>query len=279
MKTSAQPFLWMVLGVTAATAALRATETEIVALGESGWREQAPALSVASGGTLTLSVLIPASVNQDDVAIELWQVARGVVIPLGEPVMLSAVAESRAPNAQGVTVLRVPFPKVNRKTQVVVKFVRKEERHVSAGRAQVWVYPSPNWAPLARKFKEETPRLVVFGATAELRAFLQTRAIVFTDLGAEPPAKLEAGVLAIGVLSAMEWRERKGRFATPEGRVVVFLADAPGLPGVYTSAAGAGAITQVTLPVMESLSRDARAEDLFFQILEQQLHAAPAALP
>lgn len=279
MKTSAQPFLWLVLGVTAATVAMGAADTDIVTLGEAGWREQATTLSVMSGDALTLSVLVPTSTNPADVYIEFWQVARGVLIPLKEELSLAAVIEPGSPNSQGVTRLRLRFPEVKRKTQVLVKFVEKGEPHASVGRAQVWVYPPIEWAPLARKFNEGEPRLVVFGADAGLREFFEAKKISFLEAGAEPPQKIDAGTLMIGALSATEWRERKSGIEHRDGRLLVFLTDAPGVPGVYTMVAGAGTITQVTLPVLETLGRDARTTDLFFQIIEQHVHSSPAALP
>lgn len=275
MKTKACPFRWLILGV-AATAA--AAQTEIVTLGEQGWREQVPALSVASGGSLMLSVLIPAALNAAGATVELWQVAGASLIPLEKNRPLSAVAQPGSPNAQGVTVLRLTFPEVERKTQVLVKFILADEPQADAGRAQVWVYPPINWAPLAKRFKEGAPRLVLFGDSAGLREFLKRNGLVFEDRGPDAAGDVEPGALAIGVLSTSVWDDQKARLRV-DGRLLVFTADAPGLPGVYTMADGGGVITRVTLPVIENLDRDARAADLFLQLIEQHLHATPSALP
>lgn len=279
MKTGGQPFRWLVLGIAAAAAAVHAAEGEIVTLGEQGWREQTPALSVASGGTLSVSVLVPVALSASDFSIEFWQVAGGTMIPLQKGLSFAEAVVDGSPNAQGVTVLRLTLPEVKRKTRVLVKFITVREPQADAGRAQVWVYPPINWEPLARKFKNGTPNLVLFGETAGLREYFEARDIVFSDHGAEPPENLESGTLVLGAFTSEEWGERKDRLMNDGGRLIVFVPDAPGLPGVYTTASGAGAVTRVTLPVLENLVRDPRAEELFFQLIEQHLHTTPAALP
>jgi len=280
MKSGRFFFHRLVLGVaTVAVLASPVRAAGIVTLGAPGWREQAPALSVTSGGTLMLSVLVPGSLEPSGLAIDLWQISGGVALPLGKRFSFADAMVAESPDVHGVATLRLTFPEVKRKTQVLVKFIATQEPQVEAGQTQVWVYPSIDWAPMARRFKIEQPRLLVFGESPELRVFLKAHDIAFSDNGADMAEKLPAGTLAMGVLTAKMWRESKQHLMPEGGRVVVFVSDAAGLPGAYTMAIGTGAITQVTLPVIESLAHDPRAEDLFFQIIEQQLHSASAALP
>jgi len=262
-------FLMVVAGL---AAGLRAEE--IVVLGTRTERE--PVLAVASGGALTLRLLLPASLKSSGLSAYLWQVADAVTLPLAKGRPLAE--QATAPDAQGVSTVRVGFPGVKRKTQVLVKFFATEEPSEEIGRARVWIYPPADWAPVMRKFKEEAPRLVVFGESATLRAFLKQRGVAFSDQGEGVPEKLETGMLAVGELSAKAWSESKPRLAAEGGRLIVFVDDAAGLPGVYTTANGTGAVTQVTLPLLGGLAEDPRAESTFLQIIEQHLHAAPAAI-
>lgn len=247
---------------------------EIVVLGAKTANE--PSLAVASGGVLTLSLLMPGSLKASGLVADLWQTADAVAVPLEKGRSLAESATTA--DAHGVSTVRMAFPEMKRKTQVVMKFFSAREPLVEIGSARVWVYPPVNWGPVARKFKEEAPRLIVFGRSEELRAFLKRRGLAFSDQGEGVPEKLEAGVLAMGGLSAKAWRESKPRMAAEGGRLIVFVENAPGLPGIYTTAKGAGAVTQVTLPVLRGLAEDPRAEDTFFQIIEQHLHSAPAAI-
>lgn len=233
-------------------------------------------LAVASGGVLTLRLLPPAALKSSAIVADLWQVADAVALPLGRGE--SAAEEASAPDGRGVSTMRIAFPEVKRKTQVLVKFFAVQEPAVEIGRARVWIYPAVNWGPITRRFNDGNPRLIVFGESEALRVFLKRRGIEFVDQGESPPEGLDAGVVAVGALSAKAWREVKLRVAPEGGRWVVFVEDAAGLPGVYTTARGTGAITHVTLPVLGGLAEDPRAEDVFLQIIEQHLHSAPGAI-
>jgi hypothetical protein len=247
---------------------------EIVVLGMRTGDE--PSLAVASGGVLTMSLLMPVSLKASGLVADLWQMADAVTVPLVKGRSLDEAATEA--DAHGVSTVRVAFPEVKRKTPVLVKFFTNQEPTMEIGRSRVWVYPPLNWRPVARKFKEESPRLVVFGRSEALRTFLKQRGLAFADQGEAVPEKLEAGVLAVGGLPDKIWRESKPRLTAEGGRLVVFVDGAPGLPGVYTTVNGAGVITQITLPVLDALAEDPRAEDTFFQIIEQHLHSAPAAI-
>lgn len=272
MITRASIFTVVAAGLAGLVASLHAEE--IVVLGTRTERE--PVMAVASGGALTLRLLLPVTLKSSGLSADLWQVAEAVALPLEKGLSLSE--QATAPDAQGVSTVRVGFPEVKRKTQVLVKFFATEEPSAEIGRARVWIYPPADWAAVRRKFKEETPRLAVFGESATLRAFLKRRGVAFSDQGEGVPEKLETGVLALGELSAGAWRESKPRLVSQDGRLIVFVDDAAGLPGVYTTANGTGAVTQVTLPLLGGLAEDPRAESTFLQIIEQQLHAAPAAI-
>lgn len=265
---------WALVAAGLASLAIPVRAEEIVVLGAKTANE--PTLTVVSGGVLTLSLLMPGSLKAAELVSDFWQVSEAVTVPLEKGRSLAEGATTA--DAHGVSTVRVAFPEVKRKTQVWVKFFSEQEPSVEIGRSRVWIYPPVDWGPVVRKFKEESPRLVVFGRSEALRTFLKRRGLVFSDHGEAMPEKLEAGVLAVGGLPAGTWRESKSRLAPEGGRLVVFVEHASGLPGVYTTANGTGAVTQVTLPLLEGLAEDPRAEDTFFQIIEQHLHSAPAAI-
>jgi hypothetical protein len=267
MKTSA--FLFLVL-----ITAVSATAREVILLGSADARDAAPRLAVVAGGTLTIDVVVPASLDRSKIVAGLWQASGSISLPLGEPVALDGQAD-----AHGIVPVRIEFPKLERKARVFVKFTAKDEPRTTLGLAHVQVYPPFDWAPITRKLKKDGLRLLVFGADETLRAFFKTRDVGFEDNGDNPPDRLDRDTLAVGALTPKSWLERKDRFAPEGGGLIVFVVPDDGLPGVYTQAAGEGAITKVTLPVLARLAEDPRGEDLLFQLIEQHLHIAPAANP
>lgn len=268
-------FAVLLLGL-AATGVHAAPAAGIVTLGAQGWRDQAaPVLSVASEGALNIETLLPATLDRANVAVALWQASGGLSVPLREARPLDA----GAPDVQGITSVRVIFPKLERKTLVLVVFTAKDDPRTKLGTVRVLVYPPFAWAPLAARLKKNGPRLAVFGKDPALREFFRAREIDFDDQGDNPPDRLDPDTLAIGAVAPKDWAERKDRLATEGGRLIVFVADPATLPGVYTTTVGAGTITKVTLPLLANLSREPRSEELLFQLIEQHLQSAPGANP
>jgi len=245
---------------------------EVILLGAPDAREATPSLAVMSGGSLTLDVVIPSSLDRSKVSVGLWQTSGGLALSLGKDIALDAV-----PDEHGITQVRLEFPKVERKARVLVKFFSSDEPRKALGQAQVQVYPPFDWAPLSRKLKKDGPHILIFGENEALRAFFKNREIDFSDNGEDPPDRLDGDTLVIGFLPAKAWRDGKDRFSADGGRLLVFVADAEAPPGVYTQPAGAGVITKVTLPVLAQLAQDPRSEELLFQLFEQHIHTAPAA--
>lgn len=267
MKTAA----FLLLGL---LTAVSATARDVILLGTADAQDAAPRLAVVAGGTLTLDVVVPASLDRSKIVAGLWQASGSLILPLGEPVALDGQAD-----AHGITPVRLQFPKLERKARVFVKFAAKDEPRTTLGLAHVQVYPPFDWAPITRKLKKDGLRLLVFGEDEALRSFFKAREIEFADNGDHPPARLERDTLAVGALSPKEWLERKDRLAPEGGGLIVFVTADDGLPGVYTQAAGEGTLTKVTLPVLSRLAHDPRGEDLLFQLIEQHLPTAPAANP
>jgi hypothetical protein len=271
----------LILGLLTGGSASAAGEgSEIITLGAQGWREQPARLSVASGGTLTLDVLIPTSLDRASVLVELWQTSGNIMLPLGKALPMDGLLATAIPDANGVTTLRVAFPKLERRARVLVKFISKDAPNTALGVVLVTVYPPIDWAPLARKVKKDDLRLVVFGKdTVGLREFFEARHIPFSDNGDNMPERLGRDTVAVGELSPKDWAERKDRITPEGGRLIVFVADAEVLPGVYSTAVDEGTVTKVTIPLLANLAKDPRNEAHFLQLIEQHLQPAPVATP
>lgn len=252
----------------------------IVTLGAQGWRDQAPpVLSVTSEGVLNIELLLPTTMDRASVAVALWQISGGLSLPLREARPLEELLAGGAPDAQGVITVPVTFPKLDRKTLVLVVFTTKDDSRAKLGTVRVLVYPPFDWAALAARLKKDGPRLAVFGKEAALREFFRLRDIEFADLGDDLPERFDNDTLAVGAAPPKHWAERKDRLVPDGSRLIVFVADPATLPGVYTTATGTGTITKVTLPLLAGLSRDPRSEELLFQLIEQHLQPAPGATP
>lgn len=225
-----------------------------------------------AGAALTLDVVIPASLDRSKMVAALWQTSGGIALPLGKDIALES-----APDAHGITPVRIEFPALERKTRVLVKFTAKDAPRTTLGVAEVQVYPRFDWAPITRKLSKDRLRIVVFGDDESLRAFFKAREVEVADNGTNPPDRLDRDTIAVGAMPAKDWADRKDRFAPEGGGLIVFVAGAEGLPGVYTQPAGEGVITKVTLTTPVKLAQDPRAEELLFQLIEQHLQPAPVA--
>ncbi|MFA6285736.1 MAG: hypothetical protein WC661_00025 [Opitutaceae bacterium] len=252
---------------------------KVVVLGASAGRDQTPYLSAMSEGELTVEVLLPASVDRSKIVVAMRQVAGGLTLPLVDVTPLEKLLVGASPDEHGITSVRIAIPKLTRKTLVLVGFSLKGETSPSLGQARVVVYPPLDWAPLARHLKKEGPQLLVFGRDTGLREFLKAREIKFSDLGKDLPERLENDTLAVGFASVRAWEEGKSRFTAEGGRLLVFVDDPVSFPGVYVTPLGAGAVTKVTLPALSALEGDPRSQNLFFQLIEQQLNPATIANP
>lgn len=107
-------------------------------------------------------------------------------------------------------------------------------------------------------------RLLVCGKSSELRAWLRMQKLDFDDEGADPPARIPADALLIGVLNDDDWRRLT---ATPAQscRILAFV-DAPNLiPGVYAEPACRRA--KITLPLLSRLSTDPVARETLHTLL------------
>lgn len=252
---------------------------EVVVLGASAWRDQTPYLSAMSESELTVDVLLPASVDRSKIEVVMRQVAGGLTLPLGDATPLEKLLVAASPDEHGITSVRIAIPKLTRKTLVLVGFGMKGETSPSLGQVRVVVYPPLDWAPLARLLKKEGPQLLVFGRDTGLRDFLKSRELKFSDLGKDLPERLENDTLAIGSASARAWEEGRNRFTAEGGRLLVFVDDPAALPGVYVTPMRAGSVTKVTLSMLSNLEGDPRAQNLFFQLIEQQLNPASVVNP
>ncbi len=252
--------VWLVVFLAATCANAR----EVILLGALDAREPAPRRNVASGGTLRFDVIVPGTVDRAKLTVRVWQVANGIALPLGDSVAVQGESD-----AHGITAVQASFPKVERKTSVVVKFTPDDVPGMTLGIVHVQVFPPVDWSPLERRLKREGPRLVVFGRDPALQKFLEARGFECADNGDRPPDRLDRDTLTLGVLSAQEWAESPAARSSPDGgRLLVFINDSDALPGVYAQSAGVGSITKVTLPVLANLTNDPRAEDLLLQLIE-----------
>lgn len=276
MKTTLLLSLLMFAGLTAGPLL---SARELLVLGSKDPVEPAAtARAVASGGTATIDVVIPPTVDREHLWISLHQISGGVTVPLGETQAFAGMPMEKAP-LDNFAQVSLSVPKLTRKAEIIAKFYLKAEPPVTLGVMRLVVYPPRDWSPLSRRLKKDGPQLLVFGRDAALREFFQARDIEFSDQGDTPPDHLDNDTLAVGALPAKDWNEHKDRLTPEGGGLIVFVADADALPGVYTTGGGAGLITKVTLPVLAGLTKDPRSEELFFELIEQHLHDAPTAAP
>ncbi|MFA6961372.1 MAG: hypothetical protein WC205_11525 [Opitutaceae bacterium] len=274
-----RPALFSLLLVSGLLMTTRAPAMELVVLGSEESRAgTTPGIAVASGGTATVDLLIPASVDRANLWFDLRQVSGTMTLPLGEMQPFTGLPMEKSPS-DNIARVGITVPKLERKSQIIVRFFLKTEPPVNLGLVRLVVYPPVDWTPLSRRLKKDGPNLLVFGQEEGLRTFFKSHDIAFADLGGNLPERLENEDLAVGSVTSREWNDRKDRLVSEGGRMIALVADPDALPGVYATPLGVGMVTKVTLPVLAKLSSDPRSEELLFQLIEQQLNSAPGATP
>lgn len=234
----------------------------LLAVEEQVRAEPSPAL--IAGQAATLEILVPVGTSLENLEPRFMQIAGTIARPLvlEAELLPHPLADSR--------IVRVRFtpPAVTRVTRLL--FWLGE-----FGPQPVTIFPAAesreDLVPLAAAFEASRLRLVVCGDSAELRAWLRSRAVEFEDHGADAPERLAADVLLLGSLRAEDW-DRLAASRVP-GHVLAWM-DEPALePGVYTQRDPVDGryFAKITLPLFPLLTTDPRAGETLHALLLQAL--------
>jgi hypothetical protein len=251
---------WLKLGLLALVSSLAQARAQHRVLEPAS----APALITFVAGEPARLRLLPAVDATLPSRIRLWQVAGTLAIPLELPVTIVAdAADARLwcvefipPPAQRAFRLALQF---DESTPLILNILpaRRDEL-----------------ASLAAAHKLGGRRLEVAGDSAELRAWLKTEGINYTDLGRSPRFSPAANTIGLYVLSETAWAEA----AFPPhatGCVLGFVDSADSLPGVYPDPTGLR--WKVTLPLLPRLGSDPLARETLHHLLLPLL--LPATTP
>jgi hypothetical protein len=229
--------------------------------------EAAPAL--VAGQPARLHFLLPPQTSLADAVPHLFQLAGSLARPLPAEVVVQP-----DPSDSRLVVISLTPPSVTRVTQFVLQVGK-------LGSQTLVVFPAAtrrdDIAPLAEVLETSRLRLMVCGASPELRAYLRGQKLDFEDFGTDAPDRLAADALLVGLLSDEDWRRLAvdpvaGTILT-SGRLLAFVDDPALVPGVYAQPAPAGRsyLAKVTLPLPALLPSDPRARETLAALLRAAL--------
>ena len=212
---------------------------------------------------------------------DLFQIAGQLSMPLDADVHLKDVTFLHVV-AQNL-IFSVKLPEVKRPAEILIRIslVPKDARvsplHVTD--IQYKVYPASVTQELKDLLQSKpdgaTP-VVLFGSGQSLRHFLTALHVPFEDGGTDTPDRFDPNRLYFGELSSdQQFQETRDRSAG--ARLVLFSPDDSLPAGVYTERSASSALVHVTLPLLENLADDPRAQLALIKIIH--LLSAPSPSP
>ena len=204
------------------------------------------------------------------VRVDIFEVAGRLTVPLPSPAPLAGI------DLPGLVRTTLSFPKVKAETDVLLRLSATNSARPSPvllGNLRYVVFPND----LARQISGLLPplpngghRLVVFGTGTRLREGLQALQVPFTDSGADLPGRLLPDQIYVGEAMDRPAAERIRDHASG-ARVAVFAMDDSLPRGVYLNRSPDRTYGLVTLPVLDALASDPRAQLVFLKVLQSLL--------
>lgn len=208
--------------------------------------------------------------SQMELRADLFQLSDSLAAPLVRDLPTGPPVSFKNSTRRKLSV-SLPLPKLQRQTQLQVRFkTKKEGDWAKIGQATLVVYPADYLKDV--ELGNQLP-LVVFGGDGRLAEFFKRQKIKFEEIGQALPETPQADRLYLGRAGAKElsqWQE-----AHPEwkGNLVVFTEAAAQLPGVFSQFSANQRISKVTLPILDQLGTDPRSQktviDLINSITQQ----------
>ena len=220
----------------------------------------------------------PVSIPTASLHADLLQVSGAMAMPLQKDIPLPAelTFPTTAPKCLSVS---IKFPNVKRQTQILARFYAEQTGGIRTllGDLRFDVFPTSltkDLADLLATKTNELPRVVIFGSGNKLRTFFQGVPIAFEDGGTSRPDRLDPNRLYFCETTDKD-QVKLAEDRRAGGHLAVFSPDETLPPGIYAETAGPGVFIRATLPFLDHLSDDPRAQLAFIKII--QLLSNPAS--
>jgi hypothetical protein len=226
-----------------------------------GGREQNLNLQIAG-------VAVPVALLRAD----LFLAAGSLAVPVARDVHVNerVTLPDMSPHAvQG----SLKFPEVKRETAMIARLALIDSANPSTpiplGDLRFEIFPATLTKELVDSFphdEDDSPRVVVFGSGQKLRPALKALKARFEDAGAELPGRFDPAKIYLGEPATQDdFQAALDRSAGAS--VALFHADETVPPGIYASRVSDGVLVDVTLPLLDHLADDPRAQTAFLKII------------
>lgn len=235
----------------------------------------APSAPVTGGTSSNIIVTLPIAADTNILAI-LQQNTNGLNMPLNTNDITVAPLPKNNNNPFNIT---LQVPKTEKPYHATLTLFEQNTQHPSLLSKQalitlpLTIYPQEDPASTGRsinqKQQENNIRLVISGNDPRLQSFLSARKINYDTIDSIP-ANPESGALYLGAITGHELKKLPNSAAA--ARLLLIVGDAGLPPGIYTTlTASGGAITKVTLPILNDLETNPRNREIFLNLLNQHL--------
>jgi len=229
-------------------------------LGVVGRPPTATPFALVAGEAVTLRILPSGTTRpSDENPPRIFQISGTVARPLDVPITVEA-----DPAYPRVLLVHFTTPVVSRPTRLGLRL----------GDAPALTFlvlpadPRPDLPSLSDILASSRLRLLVCGNSRELRAWLRTEKLDFDDQGVDPPERIPADTLLLGLLNDEDWARLTAPSAPP-ARILAFVLAPSLLPGVYAEPAARRA--KITLPLLPLLPTDPLARETLHTLLLHSL--------
>jgi len=213
---------------------------------------------------------------------DLFQVAGGLAMPLAKDIHLKEALTFSNTSPQHLRV-SMKFPDVKRRAEVLVRLAliqsAPQSGPIQLGELRFEVFPSSvtkEMTDLLQPKPDSSAQVVVFGPGQKLRHFLTGLHVPFEDAGTGTPDRFDPNRLYFGELTSDEQFQQ----AQDQGagvRLVLFSPDESLPAGVYAEQSNSGTLIHVTLPLLDNLADDPRAQLGIIKIIHLLSAPPPSA--
>jgi len=213
---------------------------------------------------------------------DLFQVAGGLAMPLAKDIHLQEALTFPNTSPQHLRV-SIKFPDVKRRAEVLVRLTLiqnvPQANPIQLGDLLFEVFPASVTQELKDLFQPKpngTAQVVVFGPGQKLRHFLTGLHVPFEDGGTDTPDRFDPNRLYFAELTTDEqFQQTQDRSAG--AHLVLFSPDESLPAGVYAERSNSGVLIHVTLPLLDNLSDEPRAQLGFIKIIHLLSTPPPSA--
>jgi hypothetical protein len=267
------PIRCLVLGALLLLNSLPVGAATVLLLGLPGRVESTPAIPAVFGHRehqFNLEI-DDATAQSGALSAELFQVSGDLAVPLGAAIPLQDTLALTGAHSQRLRIT-LKFPDVKRRAEILARISLTQPASpatpIRLGEVRFEVFPATitkEITDLLHPGADGSTPIVLFGAGRKLHQFLSSIHLPFDDAGTAMPERFEPNRLYFGEATTTDSLQPTQDMSAT--RTVIFSPDESLPPGVYIEQKSPGVLIRVTLPLLDNLIDDPRAQLALIKII------------